>query len=305
MVSILPQIIGTLDTNRIFSSLLGKQARNVNVDDEPSRKNDVPPAPAANQEKMNISDPVLHQPLPHKEPLEAYSEAPGDTQNRAAQAHNAAAHHVEPAQDVNAKAGGTSKKRVDDASLAKLVAEENASRSKFPRYPGLERWELIEKMGDGAFSNVYRARDLQGDAGEVAIKVVRKYEMNSMQVSAFATKSVYTSLFSSSLFFWFLSWPVLSSPFELSCHSPSTAFRCASLSTIYIDRLPTFGVRAPDREIGIYIRNSKRLRKQQRCEHISLLSDCSCQFTCCFEQHLFTPLAALATSTVQEKQWEC
>ncbi|EFY99172.1 CAMK/CAMK1 protein kinase [Metarhizium robertsii ARSEF 23] len=174
---------GTLDTNRIFSSLLGKQARNVNVDDEPSRKNDVPPAPAANQEKMNISDPVLHQPLPHKEPLEAYSEAPGDTQNRAAQAHNAAAHHVEPAQDVNAKASGTSKKRVDDASLAKLVAEENASRSKFPRYPGLERWELIEKMGDGAFSNVYRARDLQGDAGEVAIKVVRKYEMNSMQRS--------------------------------------------------------------------------------------------------------------------------
>lgn len=38
-------------------------------------------------------------------------------------------------------------------------------------------------MGDGAFSNVYRARDLQGDYGEVAIKVVRKYEMNNMQVS--------------------------------------------------------------------------------------------------------------------------
>ncbi|GAO13708.1 hypothetical protein UVI_02018090 [Ustilaginoidea virens] len=65
-----------------------------------------------------------------------------------------------------------------------LVAEENASRTKFPRYPGLERWELIEKMGDGAFSNVYRARDLLGVAGEVAIKVVRKYEMNSLQVSA-------------------------------------------------------------------------------------------------------------------------
>ncbi|KAJ8121242.1 hypothetical protein O1611_g10151 [Lasiodiplodia mahajangana] len=36
-------------------------------------------------------------------------------------------------------------------------------------------------MGDGAFSNVYRARDRQGDAGEVAIKVVRKFEMNNMQ----------------------------------------------------------------------------------------------------------------------------
>lgn len=38
-------------------------------------------------------------------------------------------------------------------------------------------------MGDGAFSNVYRARDTTGQQGEVAIKVVRKYEMNSMQVS--------------------------------------------------------------------------------------------------------------------------
>ncbi|EXK49333.1 CAMK/CAMK1/CAMK1-RCK protein kinase [Fusarium oxysporum f. sp. lycopersici 4287] len=74
-----------------------------------------------------------------------------------------------------------SKKRVDDEKLAKLIAEENASKSKFPRYPGLERWELVDKMGDGAFSNVYRARDTTGQQGEVAIKVVRKYEMNSMQ----------------------------------------------------------------------------------------------------------------------------
>jgi serine/threonine protein kinase len=47
----------------------------------------------------------------------------------------------------------------------------------------LERWTLIEKMGDGAFSNVYKARDTTGQVGEVAIKVVRKFEMNSSQVS--------------------------------------------------------------------------------------------------------------------------
>ncbi|KAJ4271305.1 MAPK-activated protein kinase Srk1 [Fusarium torreyae] len=76
-----------------------------------------------------------------------------------------------------------SKKRYDDERLAKLIAEENASKSKFPRYPGLERWELTDKMGDGAFSNVYRARDTTGEQGDVAIKVVRKYEMNSMQRS--------------------------------------------------------------------------------------------------------------------------
>lgn len=107
----------------------------------------------------------------------AYSVAPGDAQNRAAQAGHAAAHRAEADQTLKSKGG----KRIPDENIAKLVAEENASKSKFPRYPGLERWELIEKMGDGAFSNVYRARDLEGNAGEVAIKVVRKFEMNNLQ----------------------------------------------------------------------------------------------------------------------------
>ena len=67
--------------------------------------------------------------------------------------------------------------------LERIVAEEREAKGKMPRYPGLERWNLIEKMGDGAFSNVYRARDSHGQWGEVAIKVVRKFEMNSQQVS--------------------------------------------------------------------------------------------------------------------------
>lgn len=166
---------------------LGKQARSVHLNDDTLRKDDIaaahPPAQPTNDKKMNFSDPSLNQHLPPKEPQEAYSEAPGDGANRAAQAGHAAAHRAEAAQHVQDKSRATSNKRVDDASLAKLIAEENASKGKFPRYPGLERWELIEKMGDGAFSNVYRARDLQGDAGEVAIKVVRKYEMNNVQVS--------------------------------------------------------------------------------------------------------------------------
>lgn len=99
--------------------------------------------------------------------------------NRAARADGVAAAHEQDKQALHHRNSGKGKRHDD---VAKLVAEENASRSKFPRYSGLERWELLEKMGDGAFSNVYRARDLEGDAGEVAIKVVRKYEMNSMQV---------------------------------------------------------------------------------------------------------------------------
>lgn len=80
------------------------------------------------------------------------------------------------------------KQKLQDADydrdvVQRIVAEERESKGKMPRYPGLERWELVEKMGDGAFSNVYRARDTQGQWGEVAIKVVRKFEMNSNQVS--------------------------------------------------------------------------------------------------------------------------
>lgn len=163
----------------------GKQARTSNLNDDAPRKND--PSPP------DVPHPVVHGGVAPSEPADihraannhhggvrdAYSEAPG--QNRVAQAGNAAAHHAEPAQ----KNDVSKSRRVDEANLAKLVAEENASKSKFPRYPGLERWDLREKMGDGAFSNVYRARDTQGVyTSEVAIKVVRKYEMNNMQVSS-------------------------------------------------------------------------------------------------------------------------
>lgn len=116
------------------------------------------------------------QPIP-----DAYSVA-GDNQHRAAQAHDVAAHHA----GETVEAAKSKSKRVEDHNVAKLVQEENESKGKFPKYPGLERFELLEKMGDGAFSNVYRARDLTGDAGECAIKVVRKYEMNNMQVSCVA-----------------------------------------------------------------------------------------------------------------------
>lgn len=112
-----------------------------------------------------------HQ-APH---ADAYSAADADGQNRAAQAGNVAAHAAGQNQKIPQK--------VHTEELKRIVEEEKASKNKLPRYPGLERWELLEKMGDGAFSNVYRARDRDGTAGEVAIKVVRKFEMNSSQVS--------------------------------------------------------------------------------------------------------------------------
>ena len=67
------------------------------------------------------------------------------------------------------------------ADLQQIVDEEKEQRNKMPKYPGLERYVLTDKMGDGAFSNVYRARDTQANC-EVAIKVVRKFEMSANQV---------------------------------------------------------------------------------------------------------------------------
>ncbi|KAF3069760.1 Serine/threonine-protein kinase srk1 [Daldinia childiae] len=162
----------------------GKQARVTNYE-EPSRKHEYsPPQPAQQKAMGHVSEPGHTAGNGHRNNVpEAYSAQPGDIQNpnRVAQAEAVAAHHAEANQNVSRTHSNKSKSRVDDTHAAKIVQEENENRNKFPRYPGLERWELLEKMGDGAFSNVYRAKDLKENAGEVAIKVVRKYEMNNMQ----------------------------------------------------------------------------------------------------------------------------
>ncbi|KAF2151650.1 hypothetical protein K461DRAFT_154635 [Myriangium duriaei CBS 260.36] len=122
-----------------------------------------------------------------KQPLkqqhaEAYSVAAGgDNRNVAAKAGHAAAHAADQHQK-NAAKQSDKQKQVDKDVLERIVAEEREAKGKLPRYPGLDRYQLIEKMGDGAFSNVYRARDLKGIYTEVAIKVVRKFEMNATQV---------------------------------------------------------------------------------------------------------------------------
>ncbi|KAH7931386.1 Pkinase-domain-containing protein [Leucogyrophana mollusca] len=60
------------------------------------------------------------------------------------------------------------------------VPEEREPKPKMPTYKGLENFKLIDKMGDGAFSNVYKAIDLSSGK-KVAVKVVRKFELNASQ----------------------------------------------------------------------------------------------------------------------------
>lgn len=131
-------------------------------------------------QQYGMSDPNVqaHQPVQGGHHQDAYSAAAVDNRNVAAKAGHAAAAAVDGQQKRDQKA-----KDYDPSVLERIVAEERESKGKLPRYPGLERWQLVEKMGDGAFSNVYRAKDNNHVYDQVAIKVVRKFEMNSTQVS--------------------------------------------------------------------------------------------------------------------------
>ncbi|KAI0321860.1 kinase-like domain-containing protein [Amylostereum chailletii] len=64
--------------------------------------------------------------------------------------------------------------------IEKIVREERDAKNQMPTYTGLERFKLLDKMGDGAFSNVYKAVDLTSGK-KVAVKVVRKFELTSSQ----------------------------------------------------------------------------------------------------------------------------
>ncbi|KAI1823272.1 CAMK/CAMK1 protein kinase [Xylaria intraflava] len=154
----------------------GKQAR---ANHDEADKNHEHSSPHAAQKTM--ANPTEAGPVAAKEhaPISDAHSSPGDAQNRAARADGITVHQADVSQAVSSSSSKT--KKMPDTHVVKIVQEENESKSKFPKYPGLERWDLLEKMGDGAFSNVYRARDLSGDAGEVAIKVVRKFEMNNIQ----------------------------------------------------------------------------------------------------------------------------
>ncbi|PSK60417.1 Serine/threonine-protein kinase srk1 [Elsinoe australis] len=175
----------------------GKQARDAksppdqpavsNIHAQQQRYNDYqaqPRQPQAPQQAHfgGVTDPNIygHKPIQHDGGHRDFSAAAVDNRNVAAQAGHAAAHAADQQQRAE-KAKAQGGKNVDKDVLERIVAEEREAKGRLPRYPGLERYQLIEKMGDGAFSNVYRARDLKGVYQEVAIKVVRKFEMNATQ----------------------------------------------------------------------------------------------------------------------------
>ena len=149
----------------------------------PPRQQQQPNGPAA----YGVSEPAVGDykaPRAVQPPGGDFSVAGGaDNRHVAAQAGAAAAKVAGHDQKLHQGAAAAVKKdNIDPAVLERIVAEERESKGKLPRYPGLDRYQLLEKMGDGAFSNVYRAKDLTGEFQEVAVKVVRKFELNNNQV---------------------------------------------------------------------------------------------------------------------------
>jgi len=55
-------------------------------------------------------------------------------------------------------------------------------REASPDYSGLGRWKLVERVGDGAFSRVYRAKDNRKQIPDVAIKIIPKPGTDQSQV---------------------------------------------------------------------------------------------------------------------------
>jgi hypothetical protein len=175
----------------------GKQAR---VVDPPTTNISPVHAQQQKQQGYGISEPnAAYQPQQQQQQHPAVNLADGaysvgavGNRNVAAQAGAAAAQAQGKQQKIQAVAR--------EAEIQQIVAEEREKQGKLPRYPGLERYHLVAKMGDGAFSNVYRAKDMQ-QGGEVAIKVVRKFEMNSNQVCLTGWDE--RTLFSLFFFFFF------------------------------------------------------------------------------------------------------
>ncbi|KAI8971043.1 kinase-like domain-containing protein [Pilobolus umbonatus] len=74
----------------------------------------------------------------------------------------------------------TAEKQMAKDVAVRIVEEEKQRKTVLPHYSGLEKYELIEKIGEGAFSYVFKARDKE-DGKEVAIKIVRKKELDASE----------------------------------------------------------------------------------------------------------------------------
>ncbi|CAD6888994.1 unnamed protein product [Tilletia controversa] len=140
--------------------------------------------PSANEANRQLFHGAQPASIPDKaqpaQTVRTDASAHGSSAPASNQASKAAQHAANQAA-ANASVNASSDKHKHQDAAQQMVDEERQASEKLPKYEGLtERFDLVCKMGDGAFSNVYKARDKK-TGKKVAIKVVRKYELNSNQ----------------------------------------------------------------------------------------------------------------------------
>ncbi|KAI0952025.1 hypothetical protein AcV7_007954 [Taiwanofungus camphoratus] len=117
-----------------------------------------------------------HQPLPQQhQPRGQHREPPAPQQPPQQQHHHQPQQQPQQQQTQKHHASSRFKEHAES-----IVNEERQAKAKMPVYKGLDDYKLLDKMGDGAFSNVYKAIDLR-TGQKVAVKVVRKYELSASQ----------------------------------------------------------------------------------------------------------------------------
>ncbi|KAF8996279.1 Pkinase-domain-containing protein [Hymenopellis radicata] len=113
-----------------------------------------------------------HQQQQHETPKPADDlSAPETTRASQQQQH----HHQQPEKQQPKQDPAATRQAAEE-----IVKQEREAQGQMPTYKGLENFKLEDKMGDGAFSNVYKALDLT-TGKRVAVKVVRKFELNAQQ----------------------------------------------------------------------------------------------------------------------------
>ncbi|KAJ6629152.1 kinase-like domain-containing protein [Mycena sp. CBHHK59/15] len=89
-------------------------------------------------------------------------------------------HHARQQQPDTPSAAPPPDEQMSRDAAEQIVKQERELKEQMPSYKDLENYKIVEKMGDGAFSNVYHAIDLTTNK-KVAVKVVRKFELNASQ----------------------------------------------------------------------------------------------------------------------------